>query len=222
MFCEGLTEQVFCKQVLQPHLFHQGEGQIHTIKVENSRRRGVASRGGMGKYSALRRQVSSQRKARRELSVFFTTMIDLYGLPKDFPGRTENTRDPVNPTPYVRALEEAFGTDIGDDRFIPHLQLHEYETLLFADPDAMLPSFENCQRAVDGMKVIVARFGDIELINDGENTAPSKCISKLLPAYSGRKASAGPEIAERIGMLMLRKKCPHFDTWISKLEHVLA
>ena len=148
-------------------------------------------------------------------------MIDLYGLPKDFPGKVDHVRNPADPTPYVQALEDAFGSDVDDERFIPYLQLHEYETLLFANPDALIPSFENCQKAVDAMKAIVAGVPSIEHIDDGESTAPSKRIIGLLPTYSGRKAFAGPQVAERIGMTVLREKCPHFDSWISKLEQIL-
>ena len=220
-FCEGLTEQGFCNQVLRPHLFPLGEGIVHTIKTANSKRHGVVSRGGIGKYSSLRRQILNELKRHRRPAVFFTTMIDLYGLPQDFPGRVDHVRNPANPTPYVEALEEAFRNDIGDERFIPYLQLHEYETLLFSDPEELVPSFDNCQRAVDKMKAIVASVPSIEHIDDGESTAPSKRIIGMLPTYSGRKATEGPLIAERIGMQVLREKCPHFDGWISRLEQIL-
>lgn len=222
VFCEGATEQVFCAKVLQPHLFSGGEGAIHTILVANSKRRGVVSRGGIRTYSALRSDISNQLKARGERNVFFTTMIDLYALPKDFPGKAEHTRDPVNPTPYVKNLEEALRSDIDDDRFIPYLQLHEYEAFLFVNPEELLQEFDNCKQAVSRMKAIAARFASVEHIDDGESTAPSKRIIGLLPAYSGRKALVGPLIAERIGMPVLREKCPHFDGWISKLEELLA
>lgn len=222
VFCEGATEQGFCAKVLQPHLFLQGGSQVRTIRTATSKHHGIVSRGGIVKYSALRRDISNQIKMRRARDVAFTTMIDLYGLPKDFPGKAIYNRDPVNPTPYVQALEQEFESDIGDDRFIAYLQLHEYETLLFADPDAMVPSFEKCDSAVESMKAIVAKFAGVEHINDGENTAPSKRIIKLLPAYLGRKASVGPQIAERIGIPVLRQKCPHFDSWVTRLEQWLA
>jgi hypothetical protein len=44
--------------------------------------------------------------------------------------------DPNNPFGYVQALERAFSDDIHDFRFVAHLQLHEYETLLLAEPDS--------------------------------------------------------------------------------------
>ena len=67
---------------------------------------------------------------------------------------------------------------------------------------------------------IAEEFPTIEHINDGKKTAPSKRIIDVLPAYEGRKASAGPDIAEWIGMSVLRKKCPHFDAWVNRLENL--
>ena len=90
---------------------------------------------------------------------------------------------------------------------MPHLQLHEYETLLYADPDAFAISFDDCNEAIAGLKGIVAEFQDIERINDGELTAPSKRIIGLLEAYEGMKPTAGPDIAEYIGLDVLRRRC---------------
>ena len=162
MFCEGPTERGFCNQVLAPHLW-QFNRFIHTILVGHSRHHGIISRGGIGNYETLRFDIQSTVKSRkRHQGVYFTTMIDLYGLPGDFPGKAGSVRNPQNPRPYCEALEQAFGADIGDARFVPYLQLHEYETLLYSDPDAFTVSFDNCQRAVAGLKEIAAQFGDIE------------------------------------------------------------
>ncbi len=101
---------------------------------------------------------------------------------------------------------------------MPHLQLHEYETLLYADPDAFAISFDDCDGAIAGLKKIAAEFHDIEHINDGEQTAPSKRIMELLDGYEGMKAIAGPDIAEYIGLKVLRQRCSHFNGWIDRLE----
>lgn len=221
VFCEGPTEQGFCKEVLQPHL-SQFECSIHTIKIAHSRRHGFVERGGIGKYETLRFDIRSTIQRRKQHpGVLFTTMIDLYGLPGDFPGKSANARNPQHPRPYCEALEQAFAADIGDARFLPHLQLHEYETLLFADPDAFFVAFDDCERAVAGLKRIAAEAQDIERINDGESTAPSKRIIGLLPAYEGLKPSAGPDIAQSIGLGALRRCCRHFGDWITRLEQRL-
>jgi hypothetical protein len=216
VFCEGPTEQGFCRQVLQPHLFSAHDGLIHTFAVGEKRGRHVY---GIRKYAPLKKFIRNSLKSRKQ-GVYFTTLIDLYALPSEFPGKANNTRNPHNPTPYAEALEKAFGEDIGDFRFLPHLQLHEYETMLFADPEAFRIAFDDCEAAVQRLKDIAASFTSVEHINDGDQTAPSKRIIELLPAYDGRKSSAGPDIAEFIGVAALRAKCPHLDRWLTRLENL--
>lgn len=219
-FCEGPTEQGFCKLVLEPHLFPSGGGLIHTLAVGETGHRHIY---GLGKasYPRLRKFILNTIKERNKEYVYFTTLIDLYQLPDGFPGKNCNRRVAADPTPYVIALEEAFKHDIDCFRFIPYLQLHEYETLLFADPEAFASTFENCEEAIKTLKVIIDSEPSIEHINDGQETAPSKRIIKVIPEYRGRKTSAGPDIAQRIGLNKIREKCPHFDQWLTQLEQLL-
>jgi Domain of unknown function (DUF4276) len=225
--CEGQTEEIFCNQVLYRHLFPQQDVRFVTILVAHSKRHGKVNRGGVPeRYETMRRDIVNTLKSRHKQDAFVTTMIDLYALPSDFPGKTIHHRNPDDPTPYVKALEEAFGNDIaeafGDDnahsRFIPYLQLHEYETMLFADPEAFRIAFDDCDRAIVQLKTIAGLFPSIEHIDDGPTTAPSKRIINVIPGYEDRKTSAGPDVAEFIGLAAIRDKCPHFDQWLSRLE----
>jgi hypothetical protein len=65
---------------------------------------------------------------------------------------------------------------------------------------------------------MVNEFESPEYIDDGEDTAPSKRIIKEIPEYEGMKASAGPLVAEKIGLTNIRKKCNHFNQWLLKIE----
>ena len=62
----------------------------------------------------------------------FTTLFDLYALPDDFP---DSSKAKTEPEPYRKAaiLEKALSDDInaafGDKRFVPYVQLHEFESL---------------------------------------------------------------------------------------------
>src|SRR5262249_40647879 len=143
-------------------------------------------RGGVRKDPPIKRTLNNIMKQRPQNDVFFTTMLDLFGLPSDFPGKKSHKRNPNNPYPFVRALEREFGKDIGHYRFVPHLQLHEYETLLFTDPDAFAFSFDDCGDAIASLKEIANSFESIEHINDGKKTAPSKRIIQVLPEYEHR------------------------------------
>jgi hypothetical protein len=218
VFCEGPTEQGFCAQVLRPHLFPLGDGLIHTLAVGEKDHHHVY---GIGKYTRVSKFIQNKIKQSLKENVYFTTLIDLYALPTDFPGRDSHQRNPADPTPYVEALEESFQQDIDCHHFIPHLQLHEYETILLADPEAFRVSFEHCDKSIERLKVIAGLFESIEHIDDGPNTAPSKRIIEVVPEYAGRKATAGPDIAEHIGLPTIRRKCPHFDKWLTKLGEVL-
>jgi len=64
------------------------------------------------------------------------------------------------------------------------------------------------------------KYDTPEKINDGNETAPSKRIIKEFPEYAPAKATAGPIIANSIGLPTIRKKCPHFNEWLTKLEQL--
>ena len=220
VFCEGQTERNFCAQVLRPHLFPNGDGIVHTLAVGRNNNHHVFGIGGGPTYHRLRKFIHREIKAHQQGDVYFTTLIDLYALSSDFPGKAENQRNPANPTPYILALEKAFETDVDHHRFVGHIQLHEYETMLFADPAAFAISFENCQEKVQALTEVADLFASIELIDDGRETAPSKRIIAVFPEYRGRKTTAGPDIAEFIGLAKIRAACPHFDRWIIRLEQI--
>jgi len=82
---EGQTEEEFVKSVLVPHLWRR-RIEVRVSVVETSRdafgrkRRGGGRRWGKW-YCDLKRLTTEQHGG----DVRFTTMFDLYGLPKDFP-----------------------------------------------------------------------------------------------------------------------------------------
>ncbi|WP_442943961.1 DUF4276 family protein [Nostoc sp.] len=41
---------------------------------------------------------------------------------------------------------------------------------------------------------------------------------KLLPQQRKVNKQLGPQLAERIGLEVIRSRCPHFNTWLSRLE----
>ena len=160
------------------------------------------------------------KQEQKSPNVRFTTMFDLYGLPNDFPGYkfAQTCNDPYA---KVDGLEKEMCEDIrqttSDDRFIPYIQLHEYEALLFSDIRQLGSEFLKRDREIEQLVQSVRQIASPELINDDPQKAPSKRIIDFIPEYDGRKASSGPRIAGRIGIDSLRQKCPHFDAWVSKL-----
>ena len=128
LYVEGQTEQVFATNVLAPYLAHYGVYLMGPVLAEISRRK----RGGVLSYEPFRNGLRSLLKQHHRPGVWFSSMIDLYSLPKNFPEWEKAAERRHDPNARVTHLEEALASDIGDRRFIPYIQLHEFEALLFA------------------------------------------------------------------------------------------
>ncbi len=212
---EGQTEETFVNQTLKPHLSRFSVG-VSARVVTTSKQRGVKYRGGLSTYARTRRDITLWTKQDRNPDVRFTTMFDLYGLPTDFPGYSTAAHD--DPYQRVAALEDALGNDISDPRFIPYIQLHEFEALMLSDPQALDSQFDNRADGIARLVSMASQFPSPEHINDSTDTAPSKRILREIPEYEGRKASAGPIVTAKIGLSTLRSQCAHFAQWLDKLE----
>jgi hypothetical protein len=218
LFAEGLTEAAYARDELRPHLAQRGVFIAGPLLVAHKRKKGKIHRGGGRSYGPMRDDLLRFLKQEKGPDVFFTTMIDLYALYADFPGRDEADKLRHDPYERVRRLEKAFAEDVNDARFIPYIQLHEFESLLFADPTAFEYAYADCGKHLASLQEIVEKHGSPELINDGQHTAPSKRIIALFADYHTDKPTAGPQLARVIGLDVIRAKCPHFNEWLTRLE----
>lgn len=212
---EGQTEETFVNQTLKPHLSRFSIG-VSARVVTTSKQRGVKYRGGLSTYLKARRDITLWTRQDKNSDVRFTTMFDLYGLPTDFPGYVAAVQN--DPIQRVEVLEDALTKDISDDRFIPYIQLHEFEALILSDPRELDSQFDNRADGIARLVSMASQFPSPEHINDSTDTAPSKRIIREIPEYEGRKASAGPIVTAKIGLPTLRSKCLHFAGWLDKLE----
>ena len=210
---EGQTEETFINQVIAPHLaFYNVFVAARRVETEKG-----GSRGGMTTYQKAKNDLLRWMKEDKHTEVRFTTMFDLYALPNDFP-YFDNAYKKSDPYEKITAIETSFKEDINDYRFIPYIQLHEYEALILSEPDKFDNMFPKYEHQIETLKELVKKFKSPELINDGKETAPSKRIINEIPSYKSLKKIAGVEIAEKIGLETIRTKCPHFNEWINKLE----
>lgn len=214
---EGQTEERFVKDTLASHL---GSFQITTdiIKVRTSKDKGKNQyhRGGLVNYEKAKKDIQTWLKEDRHPESYFTTMFDLYALPDNFPYYEESKaiRDPYE---RIRVLEEAFKKNIGSQRFIPYIQLHEFEALVLANPANLEAEYFEHQGAIERLQKVLREVGgNPELINDNPTTAPSKRILEVIPEYD--KVNVGASIAGINGIDFLKKKCHHFSEWLDKLE----
>jgi hypothetical protein len=221
ILAEGQTEEGFVNEILAP-AFAVQDIVVDVHCITTGRHRGAVFRGGLVNYEHLARDLILWMKQDQNDDSWFTTMFDFYGLPPSFPGLGA-LHPALGASDRVASLEAGLRGDIVmrlaglpvAQRFIPYIQLHEFEALLFAAPEAFLEAFPGSQPKVRRLSAIRVKFPNPEDINDKPATAPSKRILDLFPDY--QKPVAGLLIAQRIGLAAIRAVCPRFDAWVTRL-----
>ena len=208
--CEGQTEEVFVGRTLAPAL---------AAKHVRLHPRLFASGGGLTRGRVLR---FLRNTLRERAVVCVTTMFDLYGLSADFPGRVRSG-DSVNPHDRAAVVEAEFHaavvreTRCRPDRFLPHIQPYEFESLLFSDPSRFAAVEPEWRRFVGELESVRRSAGTPEHVNDGPDTHPSARLLRLLrPRYN--KVRHGTAVSAAIGVDRIRTECRHFDAWLARLE----
>ena len=131
LFAEGQTEQTFADTVLKPHLAGTGIYLRNPVRIAHGKKKGQVHRGGGRSYVRMKNDILRFLSQEKGGDVFFTTMIDLYAIHSDFPKLDEAEKLRHMPEKRVAFLEQSFAEDIGDARFVPYIQLHEFEAYLF-------------------------------------------------------------------------------------------
>jgi len=211
---EGQTEETFVRSLLAPELGAMGI-YCDAHRVTTGRRRGKFYRGGLVSFAHLRRDLELWMNQDKASDSWFTTMVDLYRLPSDFPSLADSRRV-TDPMKKVELLEQSFASDINHPRFAAYVQLHEFEALLFSDPQSFSIAFPSIGDKVGKLQAIRSAFETPEHIDEREDHGPSKEILRILPEYD--KPVSGPLIAKQIGLAKLRQECHHFDAWLARLE----
>ena len=211
---EGFSEERFVTDILRVHLL---DFNIYTDVRKVLTNRKLRKRGGIVGYHKFKNDVTQWFKECPD--VHHTTFIDLYGLSTDFPGHL--TTKHLQPYQRVTAMEKLLSKDLGFRKFIPYIQLHEYEALMYSDTTEMetwlslynkIP--KNC--FTDIRKSVTD--ANPELINESPQTAPSKRILQLCDTYD--KVDDGILILKEIGLSKLRTECKHFNEWLTILENL--
>ena len=212
---EGATEHGFVRAVLAPWLSARGV-LAHADLVGQ-----VGHKGGNVRWERLGRDIV--RTLKRYPEAHCSTMVDFYGLPKGFPGKDDA---PANASGCAKAqkVEDAVRSAVlaemsggfNPGRFIPYVQAHEFEALLFSAPAFLAGTFPAQKPLEERLLAIRGEFATPEDINDRRDTSPSHRILGLVAGY--KKAYHGPLVAKEIGLDRMRHECPHFDQWVSRLE----
>ena len=217
VICEGQTEELFVNEILQPYF------SARRIFLQPALVGKPGHKGGYFKFDRLYSDVRNRLLG--DTSAYCTTFFDFYGLPEDFPGKHEAlrlgniTQKAASIQQFMTAaLEAKLGQDVMQ-RFIPYVQMYEFEALLFSDPTLMAEGFCQPLLATDFAE-IVAEFDTPEHINNSFVTAPSKRIEQLIPGYE--KPTLGGLAALEVGLTNMRARCALFNDWLNRLEQLAA
>ncbi len=210
---EGQSERKFADEVLRPHLAAFSIDVKSRVVLTN---RKLGKRGGILDFEKIHGDLRRLMREDNHPEARFTTMVDLYALPPEFPGWAEARRK-NEPKERVEVLEAALQSNIGDSRFLPYIQLHEFEALLYCDLWQLQRRIADSERAFAALAQEV-RGMEPEEINEGVTTAPSKRIISHVPIYDRLKVRVGAPAAAAIGLPGLRARCPHFNEWVGRLE----
>ena len=176
MLVEGPTEDRFVKDILRPHLEERGVTPISTILTTKKVKAGPDFKGGVRSFHQVENDL--RRLLRDSDAALITSMFDFYGFPRDFSGWSDVRSQ--QPHRRVTELEAAINRHVRHSRFRAHLMLHEYEGMLFSDTDSICTVL-SAPRVADELRAIRAQFADPEEIDEGQDTAPSKRLVRLLP-----------------------------------------
>ena len=148
-------------------------------------------------------------------------MVDYYALPQSGSGAWPNRAASAGAEAVEAALRECIASRMGGGfdrgRFLPLVMMHEFEAMLFSDCEAFGRAIDRPQ-VVPGLRAIRDAFPNPEAIDDSPEGAPSKRIEALYRDYKKQKPLMGALAALEIGLERIRAECPHFRSWLERLE----
>lgn len=211
---EGQTELTVFTNILAPYIFFKTGNYISfsTLKCTG---------GGITNYSKLFIEL---RNHLRDKEKILTTFFDYYGILEShhFPNYQEAKQKQSDPTKGVQLLEQGMIEDlkskgIETKNFVPYIQLHEFEALLFSSAEGF--SLFNNSSIVEEIRNITAHYPNPENINDSPLTAPSKRIIAIFEKQGMKyeKIIDGNNIATKIGINTFMECCPRFREWVQLL-----
>lgn len=217
---EGQTEQTFVRDVLAPYMGHNG------IYLHPSLIGKPGHKGGDVRFERAKIDIINFLKQRND--TYVSTMFDYFRINKDWPGLNDIRGKTLTLTVEQKAkiVEDAMMKEIMNElpqcnpekRFIPFIQMHEFEALLFSDAPILA---ERTGIDLISVQAILTEYSNNpEEINNDPVKAPSKQLETLNHNY--RKIALGKEISEAIGIQNIRAKCRHFDNWLKRFGMLLS
>ena len=177
---EGATEQTFVRDHLAAYLGIRGVNIYARLPGR------VERRGGVRAWESVCGDIL--RTLREWRGCVCTTMFDFYAMPSNWPGRTAAADMPLDQKgnhveqAILDDLAAHAGEDFRRELFIPYVQVHEFEAILFADVATMAATLAPvCHTSAADLnaefQAILDESGQAEAISDTERLAQGKTLS---------------------------------------------
>jgi hypothetical protein len=210
---EGQTEQTFIREILAPQFSYKGI-YLYPVLIGSP-----GHKGGNIRFDRAKNDIGNFLKQRSD--IYISTMFDYFRIETSWPGRADVKPSDIAIKKAEKIEEETLSKIIelfpdqnAKKRFIPYIEMHEFEALLFSNASVLA---NNIGINISKIDEIVNDYGNPEEINDNSKTAPSKRLQHLTD-NKYRKVAMGKTIAAAIGIRTMRKKCLHFNRWLEKIE----
>lgn len=210
IYCEGQTEESFVNNILCPY-FLNIDIYVRPIICSTKRTASKKYKGGIVNYAKIKHELPIICKSHpREI---VTTMFDYYGMPDDTPAIDCSEVDIFK---RIEIIEQAISDDMGQANLVVNLMLHEFESLLFSEPQCFSKITDDTH-AVMQLQRMRDDANSPEHINNSVETAPSKRIINTIPDYA--KIKDGIIVSSEIGINKMLLECRHFAEWIEKIKN---
>ncbi len=215
---EGDSEEALVSRILAPHLHAFDVFTKAMIVRTRMARAGTRAAHGGGRWAQMKNDILRVLASDQGADLRVSTMVDLYRVPSDYPGLAHALTTPDRSARCAR-IEGAMREELADARFIPYIQKHEFESLVFCGL-AELTRLVDSQRERDAVGHLLAEVAGVppEDVDDGEESAPSKRLQSALSGY--KKLVHGPLVLESTGLAAIRASCPRFNGWVTRLERL--
>ena len=215
---EGQTERTFIRDILAPY---EANKKIYIYPTIIGK---PGHKGGNISFERATNDIGKFLKQRD--NIYISTMFDYIRIDKNWPGmdiirKHIQDRDIITAQFKAETMESAtlerivnlFPGYNADKRFIPYIGMHEFEALLFSNTSILAREIGINPRLINH---ILNSYNSPEEINDDPAKSPSMQLKKIISGY--RKVAMGKIVAEAIGIEEIRRRCPHFNNWLEKLE----
>jgi hypothetical protein len=221
IYVEGQEEELFVNRVLRAHLQHFGVNVQKPILAATSFRVGDdegpdVTVGGVTNYTSIRSDILDHYTSGTiQPADILTTLVDLYALPKSFPGHEEADMQGLKAGTKAAQIEQAWRADIGEQSFFPYIQSHEFEALVLTRPGVLADLHVEHAANIEQLRIECAGFRTPEDINETKETSPSHRIKNRVPSYVKED---GFRFLQTIGIAELKAHCPRFRVWMEQCE----